>query len=432
MTLCDSSERVDRGVPEGTPPTTGGMNLSENQTVEEKTSVQPVSTNPQAETWVRKEGGMFKCTFPECTYEKPYFHGVVRHYYFQHYKGDSVFRQEGDGFICSKCGKNYSYDVNVVEHYYREHVSGGKLYDVIPLNHFFDKGETKQEDQKDEKREEKKVEATNGVGFIPQGVEFVDWGNFMEILEVAYKSRQPVLIIGPKGTGKTTLIQAFCEKHNLKLYTANFSLRTKEEHIIGRIELKNNSTVFVEGILPKSMEAGGVFYADELNAAEDSMLVRFDEALDDRRQLTLKEAGEIKVVKAKETWFPVSTVNPLSHAGTRELPPQLLSRFPVRLYMDYPSEDVIYQIVNRHVEGWNEEEVKRAVMLMNKLKEGAGDLLLPYSPSIREVIAFAKLVKAGVNGKKAAVLVFENVYYQWGSGEAKKVDDLITSIWPSD
>jgi nitric oxide reductase NorQ protein len=428
MTLCDSSERVDRGVPSGAPPTTGGMNLSENQTLEEQVSVQPVSTNPQAETWVRKEGDMFKCTFPECTYEKPYFHGVVRHYYFQHYKGDSVYRQEGDGFICSKCGKNYSYDVNVVEHYYREHVSGGKLYDVIPLNHFFDKGETIQEEKKDEK----KVETTNGVGFIPQGIEFVDWGNFMEVLEIAYKSRQPVLIIGPKGTGKTTLIQAFCEKHNIKLYTANFSLRTKEEHIIGRIELKNNSTVFVEGILPKSMEAGGVFYADELNAAEDSMLVRFDEALDDRRQLTLKEAGEIRVIKAKETWFPVSTVNPLSHAGTRELPPQLLSRFPVRLYMDYPSEDVIYQIVNRHVEGWNEEEVKRAVMLMNKLKEGAGDLLLPYSPSIREVIAFAKLVKAGVNGKKAAVLVFENVYYQWGSGEAKKVDDLITSIWPSD
>ncbi|PSN84060.1 ATPase [Candidatus Marsarchaeota G2 archaeon OSP_D] len=254
----------------------------------------------------------------------------------------------------------------------------------------------------------------------------------MEVLEIAYNSRQPVLIIGPKGTGKTTLIQAFCEKHNLKLYTANFSLRTKEEHIIGRIELKNNSTMFVEGILPKSMEAGGVFYADELNAAEDSMLVRFDEALDDRRQLTLKEAGEIRVIKAKETWFPVATVNPLSHAGTRELPPQLLSRFPVRLYMDYPNEEVIYQIVSKHVEGWDQEEVKRAVLLMNKLREGAGDLLLPYSPSIREIIAFAKLVKAGMSGKKAAVLVFENVYYQWGSGEAKKVDDLITSIWPGD
>jgi len=88
---------------------------------------------------------------PECTYEKPYFHGVVRHYYFQHYKGDSVFRQEGGRFICVKCGRDYGYDVNTVEHYYREHVSGGKLYDVIPLNHFFDKGETKQEEKKKRK-----------------------------------------------------------------------------------------------------------------------------------------------------------------------------------------------------------------------------------------------------------------------------------------
>jgi hypothetical protein len=177
--------------------------LSENQILGEQISVQPVSANPQAETWVRKEGNTFKCAFPECNYEKPYFHGVVRHYYFQHYKGDSVFRQEGNRFICVKCGRGYGYDVNVVEHYYREHVSGGKLYDMIPLNHFFDK-----------------QEEANGVGFVPQGIKFVDWGNFMEVLEIAYNSRQPVLIIGPKGTGKTTLIQAFCEKHNLKLYTA--------------------------------------------------------------------------------------------------------------------------------------------------------------------------------------------------------------------
>ena len=46
------------------------------------------------------------------------------------------------------------------------------------------------------------------------------------------------------------------------------------------------------------------------------------------------------MVKAKNSWFVVATINPLTHVGTKELPPQLLSRFPVRIRLDYPSEDV--------------------------------------------------------------------------------------------
>ena len=52
-----------------------------------------------------------------------------------------------------------------------------------------------------------------------------------------------------------------------------------------------------------------------------------------------------------------------------------------------------------------------------------------YSPSLRETIAFGKLVEKGMKPKEAAVIVFGNVYTQWGDIEFQKVNDIITSMF---
>ena len=52
-----------------------------------------------------------------------------------------------------------------------------------------------------------------------------------------------------------------------------------------------------------------------------------------------------------------------------------------------------------------------------------------YSPSMRETIAFAKLLDGGMAAKEAANFVFGNVYTQWGDIEYQKVSDIITSMF---
>lgn len=166
------------------------------------------------------------------------------------------------------------------------------------------------------------------------------------------------------------------------------------------------------------------------NCAEPDVLIRLDEALDDRRELVLKEAGEAVTVKAKPDWYVIATINPLSHAGTKELPPQLLSRFPVRLYLDYPPMDVEKRIVKLYVNNsCDDKQLELALKLAEKLRAAAKVEDLYYGPSIRETIAFAKLVEAGVKPRQAAELVFANVYWQWGDTEVRKVRDLIASLW---
>lgn len=257
---------------------------------------------------------------------------------------------------------------------------------------------------------------------------YLDWNNSIQILNKAYDAGLFVLIIGPKGTGKTSLVRDFAESKAAKLESINFSLRTRESHLIGTKTLTDGTVSFDEGLLIKSMREGSMLYLDEINSAEADVLLRLDEALDDRRQIALKEStGE--VVKAKENWFVIATINPLTHSGTKELPPQLLSRFPVRISLEYPPEKIELEIVKKYVSGEHESNLAQGIKLANTLRQAAAVEELFYSPSLRETIAFGKLLDKGVSPKNAAMIVFGNVYTQWGNIEYQKVSDIITSMF---
>jgi len=259
---------------------------------------------------------------------------------------------------------------------------------------------------------------------------YLDWNNSIDVIDKAFEKGLFVLIIGPKGTGKTSLVREYAIQKSKELQSINFSLRTRESHLVGTKTLIDGNIGFDEGILVKSMKEGNILYLDEINAAEADVLLRLDEALDDRRQVVLKESsGEI--IKAKDSWFVIATINPLTHVGTKELPPQLLSRFPVRIRLDYPPEDVEYKIIKKHVKNPNESDVLQGIKLANTLRQASAVEELYYSPSIRETIAYAKLLEGGTSAKKSALIVFGNVYSQWGNVEFQKVNDIITSMFGS-
>ena len=258
--------------------------------------------------------------------------------------------------------------------------------------------------------------------------DYLDWNGSMDILERAYSTGLFVLVIGPKGTGKTTLVRRFAENRGIRLDSINFSLRTRESHLIGTKTLNDGTVGFSEGLLVRSMKTGSLLYLDEINAAEADVLIRLDESLDDRRQIVLKESSG-ETVQAQNGWFVVATINPLSHSGTKELPPQLLSRFPVRIRLEYPPEETECEIIRRHTTGGNDEQILQGVKLANILRQAAAVEELFYAPSMRETIAFGQLLDSGAPPPDAARMVFGNVYAQWGEMEYQKVNDIISSMF---
>ena len=99
-------------------------------------------------------------------------------------------------------------------------------------------------------------------------VNYLDWNNALPILNKAHEAGLFSIIIGPKGTGKTTLVRKFASHYSKELYSVNFSLRTRESHLVGTNTIDKGEISFVEGILVRSMRSGGLLYLDELNAAE--------------------------------------------------------------------------------------------------------------------------------------------------------------------
>jgi len=256
-----------------------------------------------------------------------------------------------------------------------------------------------------------------------QDSKYLDWNNSFEKIEKAFEAGLFVIIIGPKGTGKTTLVREFAKRKSVNLDSINFSLRTRESHLVGTKTLENGTVGFIEGLLVKSMREGNMLYLDEINSAEADVLLRLDEALDDRRQIVLKEStGE--TIQAKEGWFVIATINPLSHVGTKELPPQILSRFPVRIRLEYPPEDIELDIVKRHSLGSHDKELQQGIKLANTLRQAAAVEELFYSPSFERLSHMQNYWISKFLQKKLQILYLEMYMH---SGVLLNIKKSVTS-----
>ena len=79
----------------------------------------------------------------------------------------------------------------------------------------------------------------------------------------------------------------------------------------------------------------------------------------------------------------------------------------------------------------DEKSLMQGIKLANTLRQAASVEELYYSPSLRETIAYSKLISGNMSPKKAAEIVFGNVYAQWGNIELQKVNDIIASMYES-
>jgi nitric oxide reductase NorQ protein len=237
-------------------------------------------------------------------------------------------------------------------------------------------------------------EALTGAGVYsrPNGESYVarKWGDTehedVQVLKIARKNSQYVLLYGAPGTGKTALIEASFPE---ELYTILGTGDTEVGDLVGGyIQNISGGFEWVDGPLVKAAEEGKVLLIDEIGLIDPKVLSVVYGLMDGRRELAITANPERGVVKAKEGFYVVAATNP--NAPGVVLSEALLSRFAIHAEMTtdwsiarklgVPA--VVITASQNLAKKWQSDEVS-------------------WAPQMREVLAFKQLSE--VFGTKFAI-----------------------------
>ena len=285
-----------------------------------------------------------------------------------------------------------------------------------------------------------------------RGVEYYDYptpqapkGMLYELREMfrrdrRYQDKAPVnvLILGPKGTGKSELIKKFAEDTGLPYWQVMGREGITADELLGHWELRNGQSIWVDGIIPKAVRCGGILHFDEANVLDPAILMRLDELLDNKRQLNMADLnGEI--VKAHPDLFIIFTMNPPTYEGVKDLPDPIKSRLTKRYVMNYPPLTLEMEVLKRKM-GLSDRQLKilKDGTVRGSLARDIQDLMkivsnlrkqedLSYTPSMRETQGFVQDLLEGDDFWTAFDRNIKGIY--WGE-EADRIEEALRAVRP--
>jgi len=173
----------------------------------------------------------------------------------------------------------------------------------------------------------------------------------LELVLSAVAAGRDLVLEGPPGTGKTTLLRAIAQEWGIPLFYVEGNADLTPAKLVGHHNparvLKEDYTQdnFVPGPLLEAMQQGGFLYLEEFNRAPDDTLNTLLAALAERR-IAVPRVGE---VVARPTFRLIASMNPYDNVGTTRLSTSITDRL-CRLAVDYQDEAAEIGIVDLRTE----------------------------------------------------------------------------------
>jgi len=201
-----------------------------------------------------------------------------------------------------------------------------------------------------------------------------------------------VLIFGPHGTAKTTLVEEFCSSLSLRyVKTQGTSDLLPSDFLASQtVKLENGVPRFIDELkAPRSLlddEKPGVWYVDEIDKMPPKSTSAFLEPMA-RQAVTLND-GTVKKLR----FFAVATANLTFDEHSNKLPLSVVDRFAIVLRTGYLSREEELQVLHAVVEGKKESErfeipqdaAERFVRELRRAKDEAGPCFVDVVRKLRE------------------------------------------------
>ena len=229
-----------------------------------------------------------------------------------------------------------------------------------------------------------------------------------------------VMLIGETGVGKGELVKHIAANTNRPVYQANMGEDVRVDDLIGHYELVDGETEWVDGILTKCVREGGIFLADEFNAAGGAVTIQLHAVTEDDPTLTVPQTGE--VIKPHPQFRVVGTMNP-NYAGTKQQNWASMNRFfPVELgYLDEQREVQVI-LDSTELDESRRSDIESLVQAANELRQDYKQGVIITPIGTRELIKVADFIEDDwMSLEAAAKLVLGNLAHSDDQSAVEKV-----------
>ena len=168
----------------------------------------------------------------------------------------------------------------------------------------------------------------------------------LTLVLAAVAAGRDLLLEGPPGTSKTTLLKAITAEWDIPLVFVEGNADLTPAKLVGHHNparvLREDYTAdnFTDGPLLEAMRSGGFLYIEEFNRAPEDTLNTLLTAMAERR-IAVPRVGQIE---ARPTFRVVASMNPYDNIGTTRLSTSVHDRF-CRLSIGYQDERAERDIV---------------------------------------------------------------------------------------
>ena len=258
----------------------------------------------------------------------------------------------------------------------------------------------------------------------------------MASIIVAMEAGKHILLEGPPGTSKSTVLRKIARESNILLFNIEGNIDLTPAKLVGYF---NPSKVmadsyqpeyFEKGPLTRAMEGGGILYIEEFNrmpADVSNVLISPME----EGEMTIPRYG---TVKAMRPFTVIAAQNPYDDVGTVRISRAFMDRICL-IKMDYQSEEEEQEIVRMRTGSKDPETVPLAVQMVRATREHED---VKLGASIRAAIDMVDLF---TGMQKLADQPRQNILISARMALSNKIwlnemtrmtaDDIIEEIWSS-
>lgn len=213
----------------------------------------------------------------------------------------------------------------------------------------------------------------------------------IELFTAAHALRQPVMIKGPTGCGKTRFIEHMAWRLGRPLVTVACHEDMTASDLVGRFLLDADGTVWHDGPLTLAVRHGAICYLDEIVEARQDTTVVIHPLTDERRVLPLEKRNEL--VAGHPDFFLVISYNPGYQSAVKDLKESTKQRFAA---IDFTYADAGRETAIVAQEAGIGLDVAGKLVRIAAASRNLGGHGLDEGASTRTLIRAGKLIARGV------------------------------------